>query len=631
MILPYLSSVWGAALPAVANHLWQSTLFAAVVGLLAWLLRKDHARVRYWLWLTASLKFLVPFALLVGLGRAFAVSGFHNGRQAAAYVAIEQFSQPFGHPVAMAVPAAAPSVAPSGFGQLLPVLIVAIWFGGSLIVLFTWCLRWRRMCKVLQCATPLVKGRELEALCRLELLAGIRKHIPLFLSSALFEPGIFGVFRPVLILPEWICERLSEKHLQAVLAHEVWHVRPRDNLAAAVHMLVQALFWFHPLVWWLGSRLVEERERACDEQVLELGNPPHIYAESIVKTCEFCVESPLACMSGVAGGDLKRRIVRIMSEHTDHKLAVRKKLLLYVVAFLVVTVPVGLGLARGQAGKVNNPQAEASSRAGGTHASNTRFEVASIKPDRSGTGMRRLMMMPGRFTATNIPVSMLIKFAYNLQSNDQLMGGPDWINSDKYDIEGKEFDSFVKSMKGYPWDEAGEQIRLIVQSMLADRFSLKVSRTTQELPVYALVVAKHGPKLTETKLPVPPPMGGKPAANQKFQGIRFKGFGHLEGSATTTGFLAEVLTHQLGRLVVDDTGLKGRYDFALKWTPDQEERALFMKAAGGDPSMGKAPSAEASGPSIYTALQEQLGLKLKAEKTAVEVLVIDHIDRPSAN
>lgn len=109
------------------------------------------------------------------------------------------------------------------------------------------------------------------------------------------------------------------------------------------------------------------------------------------------------------------------------------------------------------------------------------------------------------------------------------------------------------------------------------------------------------------------------------------GLGHLEGSAATTGFLAEVFTQQLGRLVVDDTGLKGRYDFTLKWTPDQEERTIFMRATGGNPGMGRPVPAEPSGPSIFTAVQEQLGLKLKAERKPVEVLVIDHIDRPSPN
>lgn len=270
------------------------------------------------------------------------------------------------------------------------------------------------------------------------------------------------------------------------------------------------------------------------------------------------------------------------------------------------------------------------SQAGPPARTTVKFEVVSTKPDRTGTGMRRLGMIPCRFTATNIPVTMLIKFAYNLHLNGQLTGGPEWIHSDLYDVEGKEFDSFVKSMKGHPWEETQEHVRMMVQSILADRFNLKVNTTTKELPAYALIVSKHGPKLTETKLPPLPPIGGKVPANHAFRGWRL-GWGNGSAEAAPMSLIASTLASQLGKLVVDKTGLKGQYDFALKWSPDQEQRALFMKAAGGDPGIGKAPSAEASGPAIYTALQEQLGLKLKAEKTTVEVLVIARIDRPSAN
>ncbi len=160
---------------------------------------------------------------------------------------------------------------------------------------------------------PLHDGREVHALRRIENVGGIGKRIEIFLSRASLEPGIFGIAQPVLVWPEGISERLDDAHVEAILAHEVGHVRRRDNLFAAIHMLVEAIFWFHPLVWFLGTRLVEEREVACDEEVLELGSERQIYAESILKICEFCVGSPLACVSGVTGADLKKRIVRIMT------------------------------------------------------------------------------------------------------------------------------------------------------------------------------------------------------------------------------------------------------------------------------------------------------------------------------
>jgi len=144
--------------------------------------------------------------------------------------------------------------------------------------------------------------------------------------------------------------------MEAILAHEVQHVRRRDNLAAAMHMVVEAIFWFHPLVWWLGARLIEERERACDEEVLRLGNQPEIYAESILKTCEFCVASPVAFVSGVTGADLKQRMVRIMTQHSVDKLGFLKKLLLVAIGTGAVAAPIIGGLIKAPAANAQAAQ-----------------------------------------------------------------------------------------------------------------------------------------------------------------------------------------------------------------------------------------------------------------------------------
>src|SRR5580765_7099721 len=118
---------------------------------------------------------------------------------------------------------------------------------------FVWLARYRKIAVAIRHATPLCEGREVEALRRLASLGGIRKRIEIFLSPASLEPGILGIARPALIWPAGISDRLEDAHLEAILAHEVWHVRRYDNLAAAVHMVVEAAFWFHPLVWWLGA------------------------------------------------------------------------------------------------------------------------------------------------------------------------------------------------------------------------------------------------------------------------------------------------------------------------------------------------------------------------------------------
>jgi bla regulator protein blaR1 len=122
-------------------------------------------------------------------------------------------------------------------------------------------------------------------------------------------------------------------------------VRRRDNLAATIHMLVEALFWFHPLVWWVGARLVEERECACDEEVVAMGRERSVYAESILKVCEFCVGSPLACVSGVTGSDFKKRMVHIMTERMVRNLDFSRKLLLSGAILLALVIPIGFGVA----------------------------------------------------------------------------------------------------------------------------------------------------------------------------------------------------------------------------------------------------------------------------------------------
>jgi bla regulator protein BlaR1 len=145
-------------------------------------------------------------------------------------------------------------------------------------------------------AIALIRLRDwlrIRAAVRSSVLLEFPAKIEIRVSPGLLEPGVVGLLRPILLLPAGIVERLTTRQMEAVLAHEFCHVRRRDNLTAAMHMLVEAIFWFHPLVWWIGARLVVERERACDEDVLRLGSEPHVYAEAILNVCKHYLESPL--------------------------------------------------------------------------------------------------------------------------------------------------------------------------------------------------------------------------------------------------------------------------------------------------------------------------------------------------
>jgi beta-lactamase regulating signal transducer with metallopeptidase domain/protein involved in polysaccharide export with SLBB domain len=301
------------------NHLWQSTLFAAIAGLLTLALRNNRAPVRYWLWFAASLKFLIPFSVLVTVGSQFELRKAPAAPLLPVYaapltVAIKDVSRPF-------VPSAPVPADRTPF-------LLGLWVCGASVVLIAWTRQWLRVRSALRSASPLDLNLPIRAMS----------------SPARLEPGVFGVFRPTLLVPEGITDRLSPDQWQAILAHELCHVRRRDNLTAAIHMAVEAIFWFHPLVWWIGRRLVDERERACDEAVLLTSADPESYAEGILNVCKLYLGSPLPCVSGVTGSNLKDRIRAIMTQRVAADLVFAKKLALAVAAIAALAFPVAIGV-----------------------------------------------------------------------------------------------------------------------------------------------------------------------------------------------------------------------------------------------------------------------------------------------
>jgi len=233
------------------------------------------------------------------------------------------------------------------------------------------------------------------------------------------------------------------------------------------------------------------------------------------------------------------------------------------------------------------------------------FDVAAIHPHNPEPHERsHIVSENGRFTTINVDLKSIMQWAYDLPES-RIVGGPSWLGSARWDIEAKS-DSALQAQKTSDPVAEREQIQQMVQSLLADRFHLAVHKETRELPIYNLVVAKGGAKFLDTK-----------AEGSKFD--RWNSRIELQGGDNTVAVLAEELAEVFGRVVVDKTGITGRYKIALTWTPD--DRAV--------PPSGT--SADQAGPSIYTALEEQLGLKLEPAKGPVQVLVIDSVTQPSAN
>ncbi|HZC21959.1 MAG TPA: M56 family metallopeptidase, partial [Candidatus Binatia bacterium] len=465
--------------------------------------------------------------------------------------------------------------------------------------------RWFRISSAVKSATLLLEGREVGMLRRLERMGGLRRPIAFLLSRASLEPGIFGIVRPALIWPEGISSHLEDPQLEAVLAHEVWHVRRRDNLAAALQMLVEAVFWFYPLVWWLGARLVEERERACDEDVVALGSDRQVYAESILKVCEFCLGSPLPCVSGVTGADLKKRMAHIMNDRILHNLGMARKLLLTMAAALAIAIPITFGLFHATPGRAQDLTA---------NTTTPTYSSVSIKPSAGPDGDKRTKMMfslmDGSFIARGATLQRLIQTAYHLQ-DAQISGGPDWLNTTQFDIDAK-LDSQTAAAQQQIADQKGADQGLL-QKLLASQFNLAMHYETRNLATYDLVVAENGAKLQ--------PSGGQ-------RRMMRLGNGEMSSSGSPLELLTAQLSARMGRPVVDKTGLEGEYAFNLHWTPDPSEEQHLRQS--GQPFFPE-PSPEANGPSLMNGLQDQLGLKLQPNTEPVQVMVIDHAEAPPAN
>ncbi len=236
------------------------------------------------------------------------------------------------------------------------------------------------------------------------------------------------------------------------------------------------------------------------------------------------------------------------------------------------------------------------------------FDVASVHINNSETdGHHHIISDPSqsRFRTVNLSLRDLIQFAYGVP-DAQILGGPTWLDSVMFDIDAKSDPAVDAQLRALPIEQARHQKQLMVQSLLADRFELKVHQETRQLPVYALVVAKDGPKFKPSQINGTTIDTGRARL-------------HISGSDDTISVLARELAQVLGRVVVNQTGLSGRFDLTLRWTPDD--------AAASSPA---SPSPDLP-PDIFTAIQEQLGLKLESTKGPVPVLVIDSVGKPSPN
>lgn len=397
--------------------------------------------------------------------------------------------------------------------------------------------------------------------------------------AACAAPVTVGWFHPAVLLPDdW--RRWPERQLSAILAHEQEHVRRRDPLIQSVALLNRAVFWFHPLAWWLERELARLSEEACDAVVISLGHEPREYAEhllSLARSVAYAGKRVDVLGMAAAETGLPQRIRKIMSRVQPPPVS-QTRLACVILACAAVAVTFS-------AGSVTHAQPALPS-----------FDVASIKPNKSGAQGGGSKLDAASYTGTNVSLKRIVRLAYG--PVQQFDGGPAWIETETYDITAK--------AAGNP---TREQLQLMLRSLLADRFKLVVHKETRNLPAYALVLARRdgklGPSLRRSEADCSP-------ANRQQAPAGSCGFRISDGTVAGRGATLEKLAAELiltGRLVVDRTGLAGNFDIDMKWTPDE----LGTNAE------------------LFTALQDQLGLKLEAIRAPVEVIVIDSAQRPAAN
>jgi bla regulator protein BlaR1 len=437
---------------ALLNHLWQSTLFCGGVWVVARLCRSNGAALRHGLWLTASIKFLVPFAALYGVG---------------AWVGLPApvGSEPlFFDP---AVQAAGPMISPASVSTVardsdwgFTAALLAVWLTGALIVAARWLLAWRAADSLARAARP-APGAPPDAR----------------VTDADVEPAVTGSFHPVVLLPVALLGRLTATQMNAVLAHEREHIRRHDNLTANVHCLVETLFWFHPVVWWIGRRMIEERERACDEAVLDNGHEGPVYAAGILEVCRHCIDRPRVAFSVSAlSGNLAERIRHILAGARPAAVGLAKVNALLLAALACAGIPLITGAADGTLRR------QALLNVNSRELAAARFQVETASDARSRP---TVAVIANEVLIRGSTVRDMVALVYGLRSS-QIQGESWWKDSVRYDVR-LTTDQPVSD----PESLDPSALRGAVTRLLAERFNLEiyVNQSCQE-PCGPLALAR---------------------------------------------------------------------------------------------------------------------------------------------
>ncbi len=652
---------FSAALFAV---FWKSGIALSAALCISWMLRTRSADLRRLVFSTTIVAMLVAAAATPMLPRWTAVTPPWLHFQLPA-------------PVAVAEPSLSPALADDATELTAPVnrpmppptstrridltawLIPLIWFAGAATLLTRFAINLRGLYRLRKAS---------DAVTDAGLLANIAlfgRRVRLWRNDAIGAPVTWGIVRPIILVPVGF-EELPAESRDAVIRHELAHIQAHDFLMRGLAEIARALIWFQPLVWIVWRQLREEQELACDNCVLAAGGKPSAYAKLLLDWDARRGMDSLIAVGIAHQSCLKRRLYALLdTDLRRDKIAgsgVAGALFLALVAALPLAavsftraVPVQPAPAQAlqstspsllrppaqlaQAQTVQTPVRAPAPQPAAQSAARPRFDVVSIKPCKPGVTNGVPVVggdsSPGRLSIgcgilADTDNVGLIQRAYNRYASGQLTsakvipieGGPDWIHSERFEIDAKaDGQPSILMMEGP-----------MMQTILEDRFKLKIHRETRQGPVYELALGKGSPKLKPLQdgscIPVVigRPLPLLPDGQQRCRNmVSPRGSVDFEGG--TLSMFAGSLGMVLDRPVIDKTGITSYFEIHLVFSPDDSAAPRPVTAEPG----ASAAVRVADAPSIFQAIQEQLGLRLLPAKGPVDVLVIDHIERPSEN
>jgi uncharacterized protein (TIGR03435 family) len=557
-ISQYMSSQpWVERLGWTLIHfLWQGALIAAIY---AFARRSRMPQFRY----------LLACAALAAMSAApivtFSLTGTSESAAANPYVG----TIPQSSAVADSAPALPATLSPATFPWHNDAMawLVLVWFAGAMIFSMRLTGGWIVAERMRSKLTHPAPAQWQQTLDELRLRIRISRPVQLIVSAIVQVPIVVGGLRPVVLIPAGALLGLPRDHIEALLAHELAHIRRHDYFVNILQSAIEALLFYHPAVWWISNQIRNERELCCDDVAVAISGDAINYARALA---DLESQRPAHFNPALAasGGSLRERIGRLLGQPTRG----RRQLPgpgSVITGILIITAVCGLF--------AQTPVRRS-------------FETISIKPNDLGGGEVHEHNSPGRLNA-RMSAKHLIRDAFAVK-DFQIIGGPAWLGNNNYDF---------LATTATPIEMNDEVLEPYLQSLLADRFQLKYHRETKEFPIYFLLAAKTGPKLTKHT--------GTTGFDMNQNGGKDKVT--MSSTKLTMAGLASWLAREMDRPVIDHTGIGGDFDVNLEWSPQQ--------------------ISETSGPSIFTALQEQLGLRLEAGRGPVEMIVVDSIEKPSEN